>query len=158
MMTNINIGISEQDRKEVIGILANLLADEYVLYTKTRNYHWNVVGSHFNDYHKMFEGQYDGLSDDIDEIAERIRSLGSKTSATLEEFAKISRIEEHPGKYPEAKSMVQNLISDHEKVIQSIRQDIDTCGKHNDVGTQDFLTGLMEKHEKTSWMLRSVSE
>lgn len=157
-MTNINIGISEQDRKEVIGILANLLADEYVLYTKTRNYHWNVVGSHFNDYHKMFEGQYDGLSDDIDEIAERIRSLGSKTSATLEEFAKISRIEEHPGKYPEAKSMVQNLISDHEKVIQSIRQDIDTCGKHNDVGTQDFLTGLMEKHEKTSWMLRSVSE
>jgi starvation-inducible DNA-binding protein len=106
----------------------------------------------------MFEGQYDGLSDDIDEIAERIRSLGSKTSATLEEFTKISRIEEHPGKYPEAKSMVQNLISDHEEVIQSIRQDIDTCGKHNDVGTQDFLTGLMEKHEKTAWMLRSVSE
>ncbi len=158
MMTNINIGISEQDRKGVIGILDNLLADEYVLYTKTRNYHWNVVGPHFNNYHKMFEGQYAGLSDDIDEIAERIRSLGSKTSATLEEFAKESRLEEHPGKYPEAKSMVQNLISDHEKIIQRIRQDIDTCGKYNDVGTQDFLTGLMEKHEKTSWMLRSVLE
>ncbi|MCE9652874.1 MAG: DNA starvation/stationary phase protection protein [Nitrosarchaeum sp.] len=157
-MTNINIGISDQDRKGVVDILAKLLADEYVLYTKTRNYHWNVVGEHFSDYHKMFEGQYDGLSADIDEIAERIRSLGSKTSATLEEFAKNSRLEEHPGKYPEAKSMIQNLVSDHEKIIQSIRLDIDGCGKYNDVGTQDFLTGLMEKHEKTSWMLRSVLE
>jgi starvation-inducible DNA-binding protein len=158
MMTSINIGISEQDRKGVTDILTTLLADEYVLYTKTRNYHWNVVGPHFNDYHKVFEGQYGGLSDDIDEIAERIRSLGVKTRATLVEFTKNSRLDEHPGKYPETKSMIQNLISDHEKIIQSIRQDIDTCGKYHDVGTQDFLTGLMEKHEKTTWMLRSMVE
>lgn len=158
-MTNTDIGISENDRAGVIRTIGQLLADEYVLYTKTRNYHWNVVGSHFSDYHKLFEGQYEGLSNDVDEIAERIRSLGGKTPATLTEFLKDARLEEHPGKYNDAKTMVSNLLLDHEKIIKTLRVDIETCAtKYHDVGTQDFLTGLMEKHEKTAWMLRSVIE
>jgi starvation-inducible DNA-binding protein len=158
-MSNTNIGISDQDREGVAGILSQLLADEYVLYTKTRNYHWNVVGPHFNDLHKFFEGQYNQLADDIDDIAERIRSLGSKTPATLSEFGKNSRLDEHPGEYPDANSMVSNLVSDHETIIKNLRTDLETCDvKYHDVGTNDFLTGLMEKHEKTAWMLRSTLE
>ena len=158
-MSNTNIGISDQDREGVTGILSQLLADEYVLYTKTRNYHWNVVGPHFNDLHKFFEGQYNQLADDIDDIAERIRSLGSKTPATLSEFGKNSRLDEHPGEYPDANSMVSNLVSDHETIIKNLRTDLETCDtKYHDIGTNDFLTGLMEKHEKTAWMLRSTLE
>ena len=154
-----DIGISEQNKKAVSEILSKLLADEYILYTKTRNYHWNVVGPHFNDLHKFFEGQYESLDASIDEIAERIRSLGSKTPSTLGEFVKTSRLAEHPGKYPDAQTMVQNLLADHEKVIQYLREDVDACGeKYHDAGTQDFLTGLMEEHEKTAWMIRSVLE
>ena len=158
-MKQINTGISEQNRQEIVNILERILADEYVLYTKTRNYHWNVVGPHFNDYHKAFEEQYDGLSEDIDEIAERIRALGFKTSSSLSEFQKNSQIKEHPGQYPDAGTMASNLLNDHEIVIQTIRKNIPEIGeKYGDVGTEDFLTSLMEKHEKTAWMLRSILE
>jgi len=155
---NAQIGISEQDSEAVIDILTKALADEYVLYTKTRNYHWNVVGPNFNDLHKFFEGQYDQTAEDIDEIAERIRALGGKAVATITEFLQHTRLEEHPGTYPDSKSMVGNLVADHETIIQNIRKDIKLCEQHNDVGTEDFLTSMLEKHEKTAWMLRSVLE
>lgn len=156
-MITTNIGISDENREGVVGILSKLLADEYVLYTKTRNYHWNVVGPHFNDLHKFFEEQYNQLSDDVDEIAERVRSLGGKTPATLNEFVKNSRLDEHPREYPDANSMVSNLVADHETIIRNLRTDLETCDTtYHDIGTNDFLTGLMEKHEKTAWMLRSI--
>lgn len=157
-MKQIDIGISDKDRHEVNRILGKILADEYVLYTKVRNYHWNVAGPHFSEYHKLFADQYSALDGDIDEIAERIRSLGAKTPATLAEFRKTSSIEEHPGSYPDAQAMVSNLVADHEAIIRTLRPDVESCVKHNDVGTADFLTGLLEKHEKTAWMLRSVLE
>lgn len=153
-----NIGIDDKNRDAVNSLLGKLLADEYVLYTKTRNYHWNVVGPHFSDYHKLFESQYDGLAEDIDEIAERIRSLGGKTAATLTEFVKNARLNEHPGEFPPADKMIANLVSDHESIIRTLRADITTCEDNNDAGTADYLTGLMEKHEKTAWMLRSILE
>jgi hypothetical protein len=94
---------------------------------------------------KFFVGQYESLDEIIVKIAERIRSLGGKTPATLSEFAKSPRLEERPGKYPEAGTMVSNLLADHEKMIQNLRMDVDACGeKYHDAGIlQDFLTGLM---------------
>jgi starvation-inducible DNA-binding protein len=157
-MKQIDIGISDKDRQEINSILAKVLADEYVLYTKIRNYHWNVVGPHFSEYHRLFADQYTVLDGDIDEIAERIRSLGAKTPATLAEFAKTASIKEHPGSYPDAQAMVTNLVTDHEAIIRTLRADVESCVKYNDVGTADFLTGLLEKHEKTAWMLRSILE
>jgi len=151
-----NIGLTDKQREGVVQILNTLLADEYVLYTKTRNYHWNVVGPQFNDLHKFFEAQYEALNDVVDEVAERARSLGGWSVATLAEFLKRSRLKEHPGEYPAARDMISNLLGDHEAVIGSLRIDLETCTeKHHDAGTTDFLTGLMEKHEKMSWMLRS---
>ena len=152
------IGISEQDSEAVIDILTKTLSDEYILYTKTRNYHWNVVGLNFNDLHKFFEVQYIQTAEDIDEIAERIRALGGKVVSTVTEFLQHTRLQEHPGEYPDSKSMVANLVADHETIIQNIRKDIKSSEQHNDVGTEDFLTGMLEKHEKTAWMLRSILE
>lgn len=157
-MNKIDIGIADADRDQVVKILTKVLADQYVLYTKTRNYHWNVVGSDFSEYHKLFSDQYEALDADIDEVAERIRSLGAKTPSTLAEFGKTTRLQEHPGQYPDARTMIGNLLADHEAVIRTLRADVDACTKHNDVGTADFLTGLLEKHEKTAWMLRSIQE
>jgi starvation-inducible DNA-binding protein len=154
-MEKTNIGIQESDRASVIKVLEALLADEYVLYTKTRNYHWNVVGPQFNDLHKFFESQYEQLEGTIDEVAERIRTLGGKSIATLAEFMKNTRLKESPGDYPSAMTMVANLLDDHEVVIMNLRGDQDKCVKYNDIGTNDFLIGLMEEHEKMAWMLRS---
>ena len=156
-MSQTFIDISEQNRRSVADILGSVLCDEFVLYAKTRNYHWNVVGPHFVEYHLIFEEQYGQLSDDIDEIAERIRSLGFKTPSTLAEFQKNSQIKEHPETYPDAVAMVSNLLKDHEAVIRTLRKKIPVVGStHDDAGTEDFLVGLMERHEKTAWMLRSV--
>ena len=154
-----NIGLSDQSRKGVIDVLNVILADEYILYTTTRNYHWNVEGPQFHDLHKFFESQYDELNDVVDEVAERVRALGGKALGSLTEFLKQTRLKVHPEKSVSALEMVKNLLLSHESIIQSLRVDLETCGeKFHDAGTNDFLTGLMEQHEKMAWMLRAMVE
>ncbi|MCI0454415.1 MAG: DNA starvation/stationary phase protection protein [Candidatus Dadabacteria bacterium] len=154
-----NIGLSDKQREGVVKILSTLLSDEYLLYTKTRNCHWNVVGPHFNDLHKFFESQYEELDEIVDNVAERIRSLGWFSIATLEEFLRHTKLKEEPGQYPDAHGMILKLLVDHETIIRNLRVDLEVCAdKHHDIGTNDFLTGLMEKHEKMAWMLRAVLE
>jgi starvation-inducible DNA-binding protein len=152
-----NIGLAEQDRKDVVNILNTVLSDEYVLYTKTRNYHWNVTGPQFNDLHAFFETQYTQLNGVIDEVAERARALDGRAFGTLTEFGQHTRLGEQPNSSPSAREMVANLLQDHETVIRHLRVDLDTCAvRYHDSGTSDFLTGLMEQHEKMAWMLRAM--
>lgn len=152
----INIGLSDKSRKGVVAILTTLLADEYILYTKTRNYHWNVTGPTFHDLHEFFEAQYDEVDGFIDDIAERIRSLGHPSPGTLAEFVKSTRLVEAPGVVAEADAMLADLHADHESLVRWLRADLSTCqDKFGDAGTSDFLTGIMERHEKMAWMLRS---
>ena len=154
-----DIGISEKNRQTVVSLLNTLLADEYVLYTKTRNYHWNVAGVNFHDYHKFFESQYEVLDEVVDEVAERARSLGRRAFGTMKEFLKVARLKEEPGEVPAAKGMALSLLEDHEELINFLREDLAACAeRYKDAGTSDFLTGLMEKHEKMAWMLRSILE
>jgi starvation-inducible DNA-binding protein len=155
----VSIGLSQKQRQGVVEILSQLLADEYLLYTKTRNYHWNVVGPQFNDLHKFFEDQYEALDEIIDDVAERARALGGRAVATLAEFMKLARLREHPGRQLAAREMLRDLLADHEVLIQTLRRDLDVVmARHGDAGTNDFLTGLMERHEKMAWMLRSFLE
>jgi starvation-inducible DNA-binding protein len=150
------IGLKDEERTGVVAILNTLLADEYLLYTKTRNYHWNVVGPQFNDLHKFFEAQYEALNDVVDDVAERARALGGAATATLAEFVRLTRLGEQPGEAPPARGMIAALLADHEAIVQSLRTDLETCAtKFHDAGTSDFLTGLMEQHEKMAWMLRA---
>jgi len=154
-----SIGLSDSSRNGVLKLLAPLLADEYVLYTKTRNYHWNVVGPQFNDLHKFFEAQYEELDGFVDDVAERMRQLGGRSPGTLAEFSKATRLKEQPGQHPNARDMLTALLADHEAVITALRADLATAmDKFGDAGTSDFLTGLMEKHEKMAWMLRAFVE
>jgi starvation-inducible DNA-binding protein len=156
-MSSIQIGLNDEQRAGVAGVLKKVLADEYVLYTKTRRYHWNVEGQHFHDLHKFFESQYEELDEAIDEVAERIRSLGVYAAGSLQEFLASTRLtEDHNGQIS-AIQMVENLLSDHETVIREIRLDLERVkDEFGDAGNQDFLTGLMEDHEKMAWMLRSM--
>ena len=154
----LNIGLSDQHRMGVIDILNALLADEYVLYTNTRNYHWNVVGPQFHDLHKFFESQYEELNEVVDEVAERVRALGGTALGSLTEFLKQARLKEHPGQSASTHEMVKNLLTSHESIIQSLRVDLEiSADKFHDMGTSDFLTGVMEQHEKMAWMLRALA-
>ena len=150
-----NIDISDKNRQEVADFLNVLLADEYVLYTKTRNAHWNIVGSNFMELHKFFEGQYEAIDETIDSVAERIRTLGHYSLGTLKDFLKLTHLSENVALSNE-KDALKALLEGHEVIIQNIRKDIITINdKHKDLGTADFITGIMEEHEKMAWMLRS---
>jgi len=150
-----NIGIGDKERESLGRILNVLLADEFVLYTKTRRFHWNVVGSDFSELHKFFEGQYEALNEVVDDVAERARALDVISAGSLSEFLELTRLEEDAGKHRDAPGMLAALLADHEAVIRTLRKDLETTDKLGDTGTNDFLTGLMEQHEKTAWMLRS---
>jgi starvation-inducible DNA-binding protein len=150
-----NIGINEEHRAKIADGLSRLLADSYSLYLKTHNYHWNVTGPHFNSLHQMFEDQYTELAPAIDEIAERIRSLGVRAPGSYSEFAKLTGIEEGTGT-ESAEDMTRQLVLGHEAVARTAREAFAAADEADDEPTADLLTQRMQIHEKTAWMLRST--
>ncbi|MEO1065095.1 MAG: Dps family protein [Actinomycetota bacterium] len=151
----IDIGISETDREQIADGLSRLLADTYGLYLKTHNYHWNVVGPMFNTLHLMFEEEYNELALAVDEIAERIRTLGAPAPGTYRQFAALSSIDEDDDS-PDAMEMVRRLVTSHETVVRTARSIFPVVEAANDEPTADLLTQRMQVHEKTAWMLRSL--
>ena len=151
----VNIGITEKNRQAVAADLNQLLADEHILYNKTRNYHWSVEGPSFMELHKLYESQYTLLAETIDQIAERIRTIGHFAEGRLKELIKLASLEEPEAPVNQA-SQISNLIDDHETVIIKLRKLItDFDEKYKDIGSSDFVTGLLKEHEKMAWMLRS---
>ncbi|TFW05460.1 DNA starvation/stationary phase protection protein [Oxalobacteraceae bacterium OM1] len=154
-MTQIDIGISDQDRRTLVDGLSRLLADTYTLYLKTHNFHWNVTGPMFQTLHLMFETQYTELADAVDVIAERIRALGAPAPGTYSMFQALSSIKEPDG-VPDAQGMIRQLVQDQEAVVRTARSMFDAVDQARDEPTADLLTQRMQVHEKTAWMLRSL--
>lgn len=150
-----NLGIDAGARESLVQVLNTLLADEYVLYTKTRNYHWNVTGPHFHDYHLLFEKQYRELDGIIDEVAEYARSLGGAALGSLTSFLQAARLQEG-GAAVSAGAMISQLLADHEALVRSLRADVDAAVRLNEAGAADLLTGFLEQHAKMAWMLRAT--
>jgi len=154
--TNPQLGLTNEARHGVIEILQTTLADEMVLYTRLRNYHWNVTGPQFQSLHELFEKQYTQLAETIDETAERIRAYGAYAKGTMTEFVQMSRLEERPNNYPTAQEMIRELAEDNEMLVRALREDIDTVDdNYDDVGAEDFLTALLQDHQEMAWMLRT---
>ena len=150
-----DLGISQKNLDSVNGLLNKVLADGNILYIKLRKFHWNLSGDNFLELHELFEAQYNTVAEAVDLTAERISTLGGVAIGTTIEFAKMSQLKENPGKIPDNQSMLKELVGDHESIIKSQRDFIDQCeGKYKDVGSADFLTGLIQEHEKMAWKLR----
>jgi starvation-inducible DNA-binding protein len=151
-----NIGISPKNLQAVTAELAKMLADEFVLYTKTRNAHWNVEGTDFHSMHIFFEQQYNELDETMDSVAERIRQLGHYAPATLQSFLSLTHLTEKLGEKNDSLGFIKELVMDHEAIIVNLRENIKRfADEYGDAGTSDFITGLMEEHEKMAWMLRA---
>jgi len=156
MKPTIDIGILEQDRLAIADGLSGLLADTYTLYLKTHNFHWNVTGPMFNTLHLMFETQYTELATAVDEIAESIRALGVAAPGSYAQFAERTSIKEETG-VPAAEDMIAQLLKDQETVARTAHSVFPTADDAGDEPTADLLTQRMQIHEKTAWMLRSMS-
>ncbi|MEQ9520302.1 MAG: Dps family protein [Parvibaculum sp.] len=153
----IDIGIPEADRAKIAEGLTLLLADTYTLYLKTHNYHWNVTGPMFNTLHTMFMTQYNELWMAVDEIAERIRSLGEYAPGSYKAYASLTSIEDDQS-VPKAEAMIANLVRGHEAVTRTARKVFPLAEAASDEPTADLLTQRMQASEKTAWMLRSMLE
>ena len=153
----IDIGIDADSRKAIAHGLSRLLADEYTLYLKTHNFHWNVTGPMFNTLHLMFETHYNESALAVDLVAERIRALGFAAPGTYKQYAALSSIEETDG-VPEAMEMVRLLVKGHEACAKTARSVFPIAEKGQDEPTCDLLTQRLQLHEKTAWMLRSLLE
>ena len=150
------IGIKPTDTAAVAEALNRILADEHVLYIKTRNAHWNVEGRDFYAQHKFFEDQYTQLEEIIDEVAERIRAIGHFAVATMARFLELTHLTEQTRASNDSLGYIKELLEDHESIIIHMRQNIPQFeDAWNDIGTSDFITGIMEIHEKMAWMLRA---
>jgi len=150
------IGIPDHDREEIATLLNTLLADEYVLYTKTKNAHWNIKGPSFFELHKFFETQYKILDVIVDDTAERIRSLGHYALGSMKDFISVTHMGEENYDFNNHKEIIQTMVNDHETIIRIIRNDITPIfNNYKDLGTADFVIGLMKQHEKMAWMLRA---
>ena len=156
MTLKTNIGISAPDRQEVSTRLNKLLADEFILYTKTRNAHWNIEGPDFHSVHLFFESQYRELELMVDDVAERIRSLGHYAAGTLKGFLDVTHLTETTRSKNDSSGFINELLEDHNSIVEYIRINIEPIAmEFRDYGTSDFITGIMEQHEKLAWMLRS---
>jgi starvation-inducible DNA-binding protein len=153
----VDIGIPKDNRQAIADGLSRLLADEYTLYLKTHNYHWNVTGPMFNTLHLMFETQYTEAALAVDLVAERIRALGFNAPGSYSEYAELAAVKEDRT-HPEAMTMVRNLVADHETVTRTARSLFPAAEEVSDEPTADLLTQRMQLHEKTAWMLRSLLE
>lgn len=154
MEMDVNIGIDEGSRKEIAQGLSRLLADSYMLYLKTHNYHWNVTGELFHPLHEQFEHQYTELADAVDEIAERIRALGQKAPGSFKEFSTLTSIQEVTEKI-NAMEMVRRLAVANEQVIRTAREALEAPKKADDEASIDLITQRLHVHSKAAWMLRS---
>lgn len=150
--------MSDKQRKDVVELLNQQLADHYTILTKTKFYHWNVEGPEFHDIHTLLDDHYAVLSDIVDEIAEQSLKLGGQAAGTLHWFKAHSRIEEDPGvSIPDTRSMVENLKNDHETIIECLHADIKrTDEDDDDAVTSNLLQDISAKHNRMAWMLRMI--
>ncbi|WP_339868480.1 DNA starvation/stationary phase protection protein [uncultured Algoriphagus sp.] len=150
------IGITQKNTDAVSIQLAKLLADEVILYIKTRNAHWNVTGNNFHALHLFFEEHYKQLDELVDSVAERMRKIGHYAPATMKMYLELTHLTEYRERSNDGQGFMKDLLADHESIIEFIRGNIVPFAEEfKDYGSSDFITGVMEKHEEMAWMLRS---
>ncbi|MGB9703010.1 MAG: Dps family protein [Candidatus Kapaibacteriota bacterium] len=151
--------LSNNEKTKIAEMLKPILADQFVLYTKARNYHWNVRGNMFFTLHLKFEELYIELANDVDETAERIRTYGLTAPGTMSEFLKLSELkEEAEANYPDQITMANNIANDYNSLASKINIISMKIQKDfSDEITAGKLYGIAERYEKHAWLLKSLN-
>ncbi len=153
---NVAIEISDTTRLDISTEMSKMLADEIILYIKTKNAQWNIDGADFYEKHKFFEAQFGQLDGIFDSVAERIRTIGHYAPGTLKAYLGMMHINEATRAVNESQELFRELLKDHESIIMHLRETIRSFGtEHQYLSVNDFIAGLVETHEEMSWFLRS---
>jgi starvation-inducible DNA-binding protein len=150
-------GVPEKNRRQIVALLNQQLADHYVILTKTKFYHWNVEGPEFHDIHELLDEQYEILAEIVDEVAEQSLKIGGQSAGTLRWFLAHTRLKEDEGdSIPDTRQMIANLCDDHETIMENLHGDINTIDDLDDAVTSNLLQDISDKHHKMAWMLRMI--
>lgn len=137
----------------LIKLMRIAFASEYGFYLKAHNFHWNVEGPLFQQFHELFAGIYEEVYSSIDPFAENIRKLGAYTPGSFDRFNMLSKIDDE-NSVPTAEQMVQILLADSDKMAVILKAVFDASEAAGEHGLSDFIAGRMDAHRKHSWMLR----
>lgn len=136
--------------------LKSLLASVYVLSIKAQQFHWNVEGPDFPQYHKFFSKFYEEIyNNSVDRLAEIIRQLDSYTPGSLKRFAELSKISDQE-KIPRAELMMQELFNDNEILLNLYKEALPLATQSNEEGIANFIAERIDAHGKWKWQLRSI--
>jgi len=149
------IGLKEVKIKPVVDHLNDLLANYHIHYQKLRGCHWNVRGQSFFTLHAKFEELYTNAIETIDELAERILTLGKSPISTYKEYLVISKIKEVPTEDTEDIQLVNAILDDFSILIELEREIMELTSASNDDGTNDMINRFIQFKEKNTWMLRA---
>ena len=142
---------------ELAEALNGLVADSYILYLKTKNFHWHVSGPHFRDYHLLFDEQAAEVFASTDDLAERVRKLGARTVHSLSEMLSLTSLKENEADYVSPGDMLRELMADNKTVIRNMRAAHALADKHDDVATASVLENFIDQAEKRNWFLFEAS-
>ncbi|MBX7222340.1 MAG: DNA starvation/stationary phase protection protein [Blastocatellia bacterium] len=147
------VGLRDPERKRLIELLNRNLANASLLTTKYKKYHWTVSGPHFRDLHLLFDDHATNVNETVDELAERVMTLGGVPLGSPQEFVQFGSLASAEPGIINAQSMLEDLLQDHHKIIQQLREDIDVAGQCGDPGTADLFTRIVQVHEKDAWFI-----
>ena len=145
--------LSEAATRDISAALRGLLADTFVLYLKTKNFHWHMSGSHFRDYHLLLDEQGDQIFAMTDPIAERARKIGGTTLRSIGQIARTQRLADNDADFVEPQDMLAELRDDNLRLTSLMRQVHNTCDGHGDVATTSLLEVWIDETERRTWFL-----
>lgn len=135
-----------------------LIADAFALYVKTKNFHWHLYGSHFRDFHLLFDEHADQIFDSIDIMAERVRRIGGTTVRSIGHISQLQTIDDDNDDLVEPGEMITRLLSDETHIAKMIRTAIDVCDHNHDSATSNQLQDILDKTERRKWFLFEISK
>jgi starvation-inducible DNA-binding protein len=142
----------------VVEAVNPLIADSYALYVKTKNYHWHLAGSHFRDYHLLFDEQATAIFGAIDVLAERVRRIGGTTIRSIAHISQLQTITDDNDELVSPPDMIQRLLQDNRHLVACQRAAIEVCDRNRDSPTGNILQDILDQTEKRVWFLYEVSQ
>ncbi len=151
-------GLKSEDVREIVAAVNPLIADAFALYIKTKNFHWHLSGSHFREYHLLFDEQADSIFDSVDPLAERVRRIGGMTLKSVAHVAELQTIRDDNRDFVAPDEMIAELIKDNLQIANRQRHAIEICEERRDTPTSNVLQDVLDKTERRVWFLYEVSQ
>lgn len=150
--------LSAQEVQAITEAINPLIADAFALYVKTKNFHWHLAGSHFREYHKLFDQQARTIFDSIDPLAERVRKLGGTTIRSITHISQLQSIPDDNDGFVPPGEMVRRLMQDNLNIAKKQRAAIEVCEKNRDSVTANILQEILDQTERRKWFLFEVTQ